>query len=156
MNNIVEDVDENTEGAYFITYDVTDPNPPNGVANTVTRTVVVGDIVYFEISKTQGQPPVNSIENTIANFTTTIDIGGAPQSDTYLEGIIQNILADDTTDSGVIVYRDSNFNPIASFDGGQFVFANVTNSPWYVDYTVTETAGTFQSGIIRETVSVIP
>jgi len=145
--------DVNVEDVYTISYDVT--SLKFGPAATVTRTVLVGDIVYFEISKTQSQPPVNSIESTIANFTTTIDIGQAPDTDVYHEGIIQNILANDATDVGVIGYLDSSFNPIASFDNYQFIAANATNT-YYVDYIVTETTGTFQSGIIRETVNVIP
>ena len=91
-------VNTSVDGVYTITYDVTSPNPPGNSANTVSRTVIVGEVSpTFEVLDGNGNVRVS-------DFNTNIDSTANPPSlRQYDIGTIQNIVDDGTTDGGVIV-----------------------------------------------------
>jgi hypothetical protein len=84
-------VDETTDGAYNITYDVTGTTGAKLDAETVTRTVFVGDMA-----------PTFDVNGNTIDFITTIDLGPPHgPDDQYHVGVIQNILDNGSTVSNI-------------------------------------------------------
>jgi len=139
-------VNTSVDGIYTITYDVTSPKPAGQSANTVSRTVIVGEInPIFEVLD------MNGVIHT-SDFATQVDIGAPHNDDTYSVGIIQNIFDNTGTDGGVITDSSAIDNTVPVI--GVYTIAYTVTDDDSNTVSITETVTVCDGGCATEPAQV--